>query len=291
MGIGKAASCFRGVLQMQHAHMQLALQRLLHLQTLKSQQLQHPVLSSLSQQQLAAVLGLPDPHHTFALTPLGTSITTNSSDASDASSSSSAWIATVTGAAAALKAGAPHWVNFVLGVQQELLSAIEALANDALALYGTYLRSSTQDSASTGASTSSTAAGPDAAAGIGEASSRTADAVRALLQKLPDVWESVQQDTAAAEMAGVLQALFNAEFSRGYGSVSSFMRGHLHQCPNGHFFVIGECGGAMEQSKCVECGADVGGWSHQLASGNRQADSSVLEQLQEQWGGAGREHD
>lgn len=301
IGIGKDASCFRGVLQMQHAHMQLVLQRVLHLQSLKSQQLQHPVLSNLNQQELAAVLGLPDPQHTFALTPLGTSVPTGNtgapssssssaaaSSSKDASSSSgsSAWSATVTGAVAALRSGTSHWVKFVLGMQQELLSAIEAVATDALALHATYLHSGSQGSASS----SSTAPGPHAAAGSGETSSTTADAVRALLPKLPDVWESVQQDTAAAEMAGVLQAMFNAEF-RAYESVSSFMRGHLHQCPNGHFFVIGKCGGAMQESKCVVCGAVVGGRSHTLASGNQQADRAVLEQLQEQWAGAGRGHD
>jgi hypothetical protein len=269
---------------MQHAHMQLALQRVLHLQTLKSPQLQHPVLSSLNHAELAAVLGLPDPQHTFALTPLGTSIPTSSSDAgsSTAASSSkgasswSAWSVTLAGAAAVLASGVAHWGKFVLGMQQELLSAIEALGTDALALHATYQHSSSQSSATA-----------PAGSGTGESTSTTADAVRTLLQKLPDVWESVQQDAAAAEMAGVLQALFNAEF-RAYGSVSSFMRGHLHQCPNGHFFVIGECGGAMQESRCVECGAVVGGSSHQLASGSQQASSTVLEQLQEQWGGGGR---
>lgn len=54
---------------------------------------------------------------------------------------------------------------------------------------------------------------------------------------------------STVEKAGVLQALFNAEFSSGYSSMVSFMQGHLHQCPNGHcFFVIGECGGAMQES-------------------------------------------
>lgn len=91
----------------------------------------------------------------------------------------------------------------------------------------------------------------------------------------------MQKDAAAAEIAGVLQALFCAEFSRGYGDVTSFMQGHLHPCPNGHFFAIGECG-AMQESRCVECGARVGVASHTLAAGNRRADGAVLEELQ-QW--------
>jgi len=36
-------------------------------------------------------------------------------------------------------------------------------------------------------------------------------------------------------------------------------RGHWNKCPNGHFYVIGECGGAMEISKCPDCKADIGG--------------------------------
>ena len=36
-------------------------------------------------------------------------------------------------------------------------------------------------------------------------------------------------------------------------------KGHFFKCPNGHLFVIGECGGAMEEAKCNECGAKIGG--------------------------------
>lgn len=35
-------------------------------------------------------------------------------------------------------------------------------------------------------------------------------------------------------------------------------QGHWFKCPNGHPYAIGECGGAMETSKCNECGADIG---------------------------------
>jgi hypothetical protein len=31
------------------------------------------------------------------------------------------------------------------------------------------------------------------------------------------------------------------------------------ECPNGHYYVIGECGGAMEKSKCPECKEEIGG--------------------------------
>jgi hypothetical protein len=48
-------------------------------------------------------------------------------------------------------------------------------------------------------------------------------------------------------------------------------RGHWNKCPNGHYYVIGDCGGAMETSKCPECQAVIGGNDHKLADGNRHA--------------------
>jgi hypothetical protein len=35
-------------------------------------------------------------------------------------------------------------------------------------------------------------------------------------------------------------------------------QGHWYKCPNGHIYVITECGGAMVESKCNECGAAIG---------------------------------
>ncbi|EAU29360.1 predicted protein [Aspergillus terreus NIH2624] len=43
--------------------------------------------------------------------------------------------------------------------------------------------------------------------------------------------------------------------------------GHWYYCENGHPFTIGECGGAMELSRCPECGAAVGGQDHRTATG------------------------
>ncbi|NWU16427.1 ZNFX1 protein, partial [Cephalopterus ornatus] len=48
-------------------------------------------------------------------------------------------------------------------------------------------------------------------------------------------------------------------------------RGHWFKCRNGHIYVIGECGGAMEKSKCPECHAVIGGTNHTLESSNRLA--------------------
>ncbi|NXI98154.1 ZNFX1 protein, partial [Psophia crepitans] len=48
-------------------------------------------------------------------------------------------------------------------------------------------------------------------------------------------------------------------------------RGHWFKCKNGHIYVIGECGGAMERSKCPECHEVIGGTNHTLDSSNSLA--------------------
>ncbi|KAJ6499128.1 hypothetical protein C8R45DRAFT_981206 [Mycena sanguinolenta] len=47
--------------------------------------------------------------------------------------------------------------------------------------------------------------------------------------------------------------------------------GHFYQCPQGHVYVITECGGAMERANCPECGAPIGGTGHALDSTNTRA--------------------
>ena len=48
-------------------------------------------------------------------------------------------------------------------------------------------------------------------------------------------------------------------------------KGHWYKCPNGHYYCIGECGGAMEESKCPECTTTIGGSNHALIAGNAHA--------------------
>lgn len=43
----------------------------------------------------------------------------------------------------------------------------------------------------------------------------------------------------------------------------------------GHIYAIGNCGGAMMESKCPECKTVIGGGNHRLADGNRH--SSVMD--------------
>lgn len=54
-------------------------------------------------------------------------------------------------------------------------------------------------------------------------------------------------------------------------SAMKMQPGHWYKCPNGHVYVITECGGAMESRQCPDCNATIGGGSHRLASGNQVA--------------------
>ncbi|KAG9309778.1 hypothetical protein JVU11DRAFT_10152 [Chiua virens] len=58
--------------------------------------------------------------------------------------------------------------------------------------------------------------------------------------------------------------------------------GHYYNCPNGHTFVITECGGAMQVGRCPECDAPIGGSSHHLNPSNTR--SSEFEDLARQGG-------
>ncbi|KAI1757927.1 hypothetical protein F4782DRAFT_475735 [Xylaria castorea] len=69
-------------------------------------------------------------------------------------------------------------------------------------------------------------------------------------------------DVSPAEMRAVYQAMAG-EFSG---------TGHWYTCANGHPFTVGECGMPMEQARCPECGAPVGGAHHRAAEGVRHAD-------------------
>ncbi|KIH93411.1 nf-x1 finger and helicase domain containing protein [Sporothrix brasiliensis 5110] len=61
--------------------------------------------------------------------------------------------------------------------------------------------------------------------------------------------------------AAEMQAVYKAMASEFNGS------GHWYTCVNGHPFTVGECGMPMEQARCNECGAPVGGRDHTNAEG------------------------
>lgn len=70
------------------------------------------------------------------------------------------------------------------------------------------------------------------------------------------------------EMKNILAALMkdNVDLAgRGYTG-----QGHFYRCPNGHPYVIGDCGAATQMSVCPDCGARIGGTGHQLTAGNSE---------------------
>lgn len=98
------------------------------------------------------------------------------------------------------------------------------------------------------------------------------DEAAKLCSDYPDQTESV-----ADEVSGVRQML------KGYVSdgemrmvVAAMERefrstGHWYRCVNGHPFTVGECGRPMQESRCPQCGAAVGGQHHQEAAGVTRA--------------------
>jgi len=102
--------------------------------------------------------------------------------------------------------------------------------------------------------------------------------------RLFDEWESLirairratfYEPVSAKEKDDIISA-FRHEFSH---------RGHFYRCPNGHVYVIGECGGATETAVCPECGASVGGQGHTLNATNTRA-TEFEELLGQQGSGA-----
>lgn len=75
------------------------------------------------------------------------------------------------------------------------------------------------------------------------------------------------------EQADILSALIKASpdlQNRGYMG-----QGHVYRCPNGHPYVIGDCGGAVTEANCFECGVRIGGSQHRVRSDNISVQDSM----------------
>lgn len=73
------------------------------------------------------------------------------------------------------------------------------------------------------------------------------------------------EKVTAEEIAAVKKAMVSG--ARGIATHS----GHWYNCANGHPFAIGECGMPMEEARCPECGARVGGRGHRAVEGVTRA--------------------
>jgi len=90
------------------------------------------------------------------------------------------------------------------------------------------------------------------------------------------VFSSLVKETKALKeqiSTGALEEVFEAmNVIDGYDYGGSWSA-HWYECPNGHPYFIGECGMAMQQSRCMECGETVGGGQHRLHNTNRQSET------------------
>ncbi|KAM3422162.1 hypothetical protein BST61_g2532 [Cercospora zeina] len=98
------------------------------------------------------------------------------------------------------------------------------------------------------------------------------DQAKVICQKFPG-----QTNSISADVEGVRKMLENSISSAEMRMVVAVMSqefgvsGHWYCCVNGHPFTIGECGGAMQQARCPECDAPIGGQDHQTAAGVTRA--------------------
>ncbi|KAG5463608.1 MAG: hypothetical protein BJ554DRAFT_6110, partial [Olpidium bornovanus] len=127
---------------------------------------------------------------------------------------------------------------------------------------------------------------PSAESSRTELAKREGDEISALIEEAAAVGpKSVRQRFADVpgrlkkELLEVIEKGLSAPFYRAVtaGEKTDVVRafavelmgsGHWYKCPNGHVYVIGHCGMAMERSSCPECGAEVGGADHRSARGN-----------------------
>ncbi|KAF1946092.1 NFX1-type zinc finger-containing protein 1 [Clathrospora elynae] len=85
--------------------------------------------------------------------------------------------------------------------------------------------------------------------------------VNALAMLDKEFYESVSEE----EMHAIKLAMVS-----GRGGIATHS-GHWYNCANGHPFAVGECGMPMEEARCPECGAPVGGQNHVAVAGVSRA--------------------
>ncbi|KAI6651709.1 NFX1-type zinc finger-containing protein 1 isoform b precursor [Oopsacas minuta] len=62
-------------------------------------------------------------------------------------------------------------------------------------------------------------------------------------------------------------------------------RSGWYRCPNGHLYGIGDCGGAVVEAKCNECGAKIGGTGHRVQDNNAYAGPDMGGNIVPSWPG------
>ncbi|KAK3689366.1 hypothetical protein B0T22DRAFT_427646 [Podospora appendiculata] len=88
----------------------------------------------------------------------------------------------------------------------------------------------------------------------------------AAIEEMKRLYEgSRYEDVTPEELAAIKTAMVS-----GRGGIATHS-GHWYNCANGHPFAIGECGMPMEEARCPECGARIGGHNHTAVEGVSRA--------------------
>lgn len=94
-----------------------------------------------------------------------------------------------------------------------------------------------------------------------------------------DLKDQLEQENSFETIQQVMRAMNGMVLADGHYDNGLSASSHWHECANGHPFFIGECGGAMQESVCIECGAPVGGAGHNLSSGNQHVSGRFQDAL------------
>ena len=94
-----------------------------------------------------------------------------------------------------------------------------------------------------------------------------------LFTQFDDLIERAERlrDALKVPIGSIINAVHEGYKSEGGYNYGGSWSDHWFECPNGHPYFIGECGRAMEISRCVECNEIVGGSQHLLQPSNAPA--------------------
>ncbi|GAA5934053.1 uncharacterized protein JCM15063_000542 [Sporobolomyces koalae] len=89
--------------------------------------------------------------------------------------------------------------------------------------------------------------------------------------KIAEQWKSLLQEV----QGHFYQQVTDEELKLVIQSQEFATSSHWYICPNGHTYTIGDCGGAVMQAQCPECGATIGGAGHRVAEGNHHDERMI----------------
>ena len=93
---------------------------------------------------------------------------------------------------------------------------------------------------------------------FGKATKLSEEEYQSLLSRLSEIAKKLKVPLTESEKRMIIGALHAKA-------------GSWYKCPQGHFYQIGDCGGATVESVCPECDSKIGGQSHRLRADNSHA--------------------